>query len=205
MLTVVLACSANLGDLRFLCRKLPPGSWRLPAAVPMLVPSVSVEHQQFRNCLILSGQALHRVKAFKTQAGSQSLGPGCRLSVSMGVRGDSSPPHNASPMHCSSSRTSSPFPLHRKSQIVCTTVRHGPLACTLQTPSAAGMLCLFIEGDVTGQGPAGLHVFTAPGTHLLGKHLQAPRSSECLLSVRMPEMWTDDSTACGKGSLLASQ
>lgn len=50
------------------------------------------------------------------------------------------------------------------------------------------------------QEPAGLHVFTAPGTRLLGKHPQAPRSSECLLSVHMPEMWMDDSTASGERS-----
>lgn len=81
----------------------------------------------------------------------------------------------------------------------------GMLACTLQTPSAVGMLRLFVEGAVTGQGPAGIHVFTAPGAHLLGKHLQAPRSNECLFRVRMPEMWMDGSTACGKGGLLAIQ
>lgn len=57
----------------------------------------SVEHPWFSNCFILSGQVLHRVKAFKIQAGNQSLEPGCGLSVSLGVRGDSSFPHKAGP------------------------------------------------------------------------------------------------------------
>lgn len=82
------------------------------------------------------------MKAFKLQASSQSLEPGCGLSVSLGVRGDSSSPHKAALMPSSSSWTSSPFPLHLKSQIVCTLVHHGPSVCTLQTPSAVGMLCL---------------------------------------------------------------
>lgn len=135
----------------------------------------SVEHPWCSNCFILSGQVLHRVKTFKIQAGNQSLEPGCGLSVSLGVRGDSSSPYKVAPMPSNSCWTSSPFTLHWKSQIVCTIMHHGLSTYTLQTPSTVGMLSLpvFVEGDVIVQGPAGLHVFTAPGTHL-GKHLQAP-------------------------------
>lgn len=53
------------------------------------------------------------------------------------------------------------------------------LASTLQTPCTVGMVCLFVEGAGTVQGHAGLHLFTAPGP----LPVQAPRSSECLLSL----------------------
>lgn len=161
----------------------------------------------FSNCFVPSGQVPHSVQAFKIQAGSLwtsgaaltlhvCLLDQTGLSVSTGPRGDSSSALKVVPMHSASFWPSSPLHCHLKSQMVHPMMHHGLAGLHIANPMHSGDGVSHYRGRCHSAGACWAPSFQSSRKSSPGEAVQAPRSSECLLSCAWQHCFGGGGPAC---------